>query len=82
MDIPVVAAGGYAHRSLTMDGEELELSAGFTDLHTEVYRDILRGGGYGIEDARPSIELVHTIRNAPIVHPRGAVHPALARRFA
>ena len=37
--------GGYAHRSLTIDGEELDLSAGFTDLHTEVYRNILAGGG-------------------------------------
>ena len=50
------------HRSISIDGEEVEFSGGFTDLHTKVYEDILAGGGFGIEDARPSIELVHSIR--------------------
>lgn len=36
---------------------------GFEDLHTESYREILAGRGFGIEDARPSIELVNKIRN-------------------
>lgn len=49
-------------RSITIDGEEVEFSEGFTDLHTKVYQDILAGGGFGIEDARPSIELAHAIR--------------------
>ncbi|HVR38790.1 MAG TPA: Gfo/Idh/MocA family oxidoreductase [Thermoanaerobaculia bacterium] len=54
------------HRSITVDGEEIEFTQGFTDLHTLVYRDILAGGGAGIDDARPSIELVHRIRSAKV----------------
>lgn len=52
------------YRSITVDGEEVEFSGGFRDLHTAVYKDILSGGGFGIDDARPSIELVHALRNA------------------
>jgi UDP-N-acetyl-2-amino-2-deoxyglucuronate dehydrogenase len=51
-----------AFRSLTMDGAEIEFSEGFTDLHTRVYEKTLAGQGYGIEDARPSIQLVHDLR--------------------
>ena len=47
-----------------IDDEEIEFSGGFTDLHTMVYQDILSGRGYGIDDARPSISLVHEIRHA------------------
>ncbi len=47
------------YRSILIDGKEVEFSDGFTDLHTKVYTDILNGSGYGIEDARPSIELVY-----------------------
>jgi UDP-N-acetyl-2-amino-2-deoxyglucuronate dehydrogenase len=54
------------YRSITLDGEELEFSDGFTNLHTCVYENILAGNGFGIEDARPSIELVYSIRNAKI----------------
>ncbi len=56
------AAGKRTFRSILIDGEEFEFSKGFTDLHTHVYRDILNGGGFGIEDARPSIELVQKLR--------------------
>ena len=49
-------------RSITVDGEEIEFSGGFTDLHTKVYEDILNGHGFLPEDVRPSIELVHGIR--------------------
>jgi UDP-N-acetyl-2-amino-2-deoxyglucuronate dehydrogenase len=52
------------YRSITVDGEEIEFSGGFRDLHTIVYEDALGGGGFGIEDARPSIEFVHSLRNA------------------
>jgi UDP-N-acetyl-2-amino-2-deoxyglucuronate dehydrogenase len=64
-----------AFRSLLLDGKEIEFSTGFTDLHTKVYEDILAGGGFGIEDARPAIELVHKIRTSPIVSPRDNAHP-------
>tara|TARA_R110002111_G_scaffold164386_3_gene230591 strand:- start:51298 stop:52263 length:966 start_codon:yes stop_codon:yes gene_type:complete len=69
--------GGYAYRSLTMDGEEIDLSHDFTDLHTEVYRDILSGGGFGIQDAASAIDLVYAIRNTVVTPEKGLQHPAL-----
>ncbi len=66
-----------AFRSLTIDGSQVEFSAGFTDLHTEVYRDILSGGGFGPRDARPSIELVHRIRTSEVEAHQGRCHPKL-----
>jgi UDP-N-acetyl-2-amino-2-deoxyglucuronate dehydrogenase len=54
--------GKRTFRSLSMNGAEIEFSDGFTELHTTSYRDILAGGGFGLQDARPSIELVHQIR--------------------
>jgi UDP-N-acetyl-2-amino-2-deoxyglucuronate dehydrogenase len=54
------------YRSIRIDGEELEFSEGFTDLHTATYRDILAGGGFGLEDARAAITLVHDIREAQL----------------
>jgi UDP-N-acetyl-2-amino-2-deoxyglucuronate dehydrogenase len=63
---PARVQGKFAYRSLTLDGQAFEFSEGFTDLHTLVYRDILSGGGFGIEDARPSITLVHDIRQSEI----------------
>lgn len=50
------------YRSLSIDSEEFEFSDGFTDLHTESYRHILNGGGFGLEDAKTSIQIVHQIR--------------------
>jgi len=50
------------YRSIKIDGNEIEFSDGFTNLHTKVYEEILKGYGLGIEDARPSIEVVHKIR--------------------
>ena len=52
------------HRSITVDGEEIEFTEGFTDLHTRVYQSTLEGRGFGISDARSSIDLVHTIRTS------------------
>jgi UDP-N-acetyl-2-amino-2-deoxyglucuronate dehydrogenase len=54
------------YRSITVDGQEVEFSEGFTDLHTEVYKKTLAGNGFGIEDVRPSIELTHQIRETEI----------------
>src|SRR5690606_33909069 len=56
--------GKPAYRSITIDGEELEFSEGFTDLHTQTYRDVLSGGGFRLSDARPAIALVHQIRQS------------------
>ena len=54
------------YRSIKVDGEEIEFSNVFRDLHTESYAHILNEGGYGIEDVRPSIELLHSVRHTPI----------------
>ncbi len=79
-DLPAEAAQGgkTTHRSITVDGEEFEFSGGFADLHTVVYREILAGRGFGIEDARPSIDLVHQLRNsAPVQNNGPHAHPFL-----
>ena len=68
-------AGQRTFRSITVNGKEIEFSKGFTDLHTLSYQDILDGGGFGLEEARPSIEAVHHIRNADVVMQRGYLHP-------
>lgn len=69
--------GQRTYRSITVDGEEIEFSGGFTDLHTKSYEEILNGNGYGPADARTSIEIVHDIRNAPISPLEGDYHPFL-----
>ncbi len=56
------AKGKRTFRSLTMNGKEIEFSDGFTELHTNSYKEILAGRGFGLADARPSIELAHQIR--------------------
>jgi UDP-N-acetyl-2-amino-2-deoxyglucuronate dehydrogenase len=79
-DVPPesVARGRSAFRSITIDGEELEFSDGFTDLHTKVYQQILDGGGYGLEDARPSIEIGYRIRTAEVKSGGDNAHPLLS----
>lgn len=74
------ANGRYALRSIAIDGEELEFSEGFADLHTRVYEEILAGRGFGIEVARPSIELVHRIRTGEVVPAPHDAHPLLRRQ--
>ncbi|HVT05059.1 MAG TPA: Gfo/Idh/MocA family oxidoreductase [Thermoanaerobaculia bacterium] len=67
------------HRSITIDGQELEFTEGFTDLHTRVYENVLAGKGFGIEDVRPSIDLVHQIRGAEVVATKDLAHPFLSK---
>ncbi len=64
-DLPkeIAEKGQRTFRSITVDGEEIEFSGGFTDLHTKSYEKILQGKGFGLEEARKSIELVYKIRN-------------------
>jgi hypothetical protein len=65
-------------RSITVDGEEFEFSGGFADLHTAIYREILAGRGFGIEDSRPSIDLVYELgKSAPVQDNGPHVHPFL-----
>jgi len=75
----VRASGQRTYRSITIEGEEMEFSGGFTELHTESYRKILAGNGFGIEDARPSIETVFHIRNAAAIGKKGDYHPFLKK---
>jgi UDP-N-acetyl-2-amino-2-deoxyglucuronate dehydrogenase len=49
---------------MSVDGQDVEFCDGFTGLHTRVYEEVLAGRGFGIDDARPSIQLVHDIRRA------------------
>jgi len=63
------------YRSILVDGREVEFSDGFRDLHTRVYEETLAGRGFGIEAARPAIELVHALRNAAPVAAVDGVHP-------
>jgi hypothetical protein len=73
---PARTAGKNTFRSLRMNGEEFEFSEGFTDLHTVVYRDILNGKGFGMEDARPSINLAYELRNSvPVQTDSSSRHP-------
>jgi UDP-N-acetyl-2-amino-2-deoxyglucuronate dehydrogenase len=80
-DLPYAAEPGKktTYRSITVDGSEIEFSDGFTDLHTRVYEQTLAGRGYGIADARPSIQLVHDIRQLPVATSTGDAHPMLSR---
>lgn len=57
------AKGARTFRSITMDGEAIEFSEGFTDLHTLSYQHILAGKGFGVEDTLTAIQLSHHIRN-------------------
>ncbi len=80
-DIPQSAkeVGRRTYRSITVEGKEIEFSKGFEDLHTTSYAEIIKGNGFGIKDTRPSIELVHTIRNTSPVGLKGDYHPILKK---
>lgn len=63
--LPFAAEPGIrtTYRSIEVNGEEVEFTRGFTDLHTVLYQQTLSHHGFGIDDARPSVELVHRIRH-------------------
>jgi UDP-N-acetyl-2-amino-2-deoxyglucuronate dehydrogenase len=73
------AAGLRTFRSITMNGDEIEFSEGFTDLHTESYRQIIEGRGFGLDDALPSIQLVHALRTADPAGLTDSSHPLLSK---
>ncbi|MDP1622932.1 MAG: Gfo/Idh/MocA family oxidoreductase [Bacteroidales bacterium] len=78
-DIPedILNKGIRTYRSLIMDDQNIEFSDGFTDLHTEVYREIIAGRGFGLLDAKKSINIVYHIRNNQPVGLQGDYHPML-----
>jgi len=71
------AGNGLVVRSLVIDGTEISFSEGLANLHTKVYEDILVGRGLSIEDARPSIEFVNSLRDIAVSSPNGEGHPRL-----
>ncbi len=79
-DIPaeVRKTGKRTYRSLLMGDQEIEFSDGFTDLHTEMYREIIAGRGYGISDSKQSISIVYQIRNSVPIGLKGDYHPILS----
>lgn len=71
----VRSSGKRTFRSMEVDGEQIEFSDGFTELHTRTYEDILSGHGYGVDASRQAIEIVHDIRTATPVGLHGDYHP-------
>ena len=71
--------GPKAHRCISMDGEEIEFSGDFENLHTRSYESILDGKGFSMQDAKPAINIVSTIRHAKPIGLKGDYHPLLRR---
>lgn len=76
-DLPkaIKEKGQRTYRSIQIEGEELEFSGGFTDLHTQSYQKILDGQGFGLKEATNSIQMVYDIRNAQTIGRKGDYHP-------
>lgn len=74
------AKGKRTYRSLSMEGREIEFSDGFTDLHTKSYQHILDGQGFGLKEARTSIQTVYEIRNGEIASLQNDFHPMLKNK--
>jgi UDP-N-acetyl-2-amino-2-deoxyglucuronate dehydrogenase len=83
LPFPVEPGARSTFRSITVDGEEIEFTEGFTGLHTKVYEETLAGRGFRIADARPAIDLVYRIRTAEVqaarVRDAAVAHPLLNR---
>jgi UDP-N-acetyl-2-amino-2-deoxyglucuronate dehydrogenase len=80
-DLPAEAVkdGKTTYRSITIDGDEVEFTNGFTELHTKIYEEVLKGNGFGIDDARAAIELVYQLRNAKLESNLEYAHPFLTK---
>lgn len=74
--------GKRTYRKMEMDGKEIEFSDGFTELHTESYKKILAGEGFGLDQAYQSIKIVHDIRNTRAIGLKGDYHPLAALPLA
>ena len=75
----VKAKGVRTYRSITVDGDEIEFSGGFTDLHTRSYEEILKGNGFGLDEAYGSIRTVSTIRAVEPIGMKGDYHPFIKK---
>jgi len=74
---PVRKTGQRTFRSITVDGEEIEFSEGFINLHTLTYKEIIAGRGFGLKEAGQSVGIAYTIRNSKPVGLQGDYHPIL-----
>lgn len=82
-DLPAaVPAEQTTYRSITVGGEEIEFSGGFTDLHTLSYQAVLEGKGFGLDEVRPSIEIVSNLRAMAIAPGSSDLHPLAERHVA
>jgi UDP-N-acetyl-2-amino-2-deoxyglucuronate dehydrogenase len=72
--------GQRTYRSITINGEEIEFSGGFTDLHTRSYQEVLAGRGFGLSENRSAVAAVSAIRVATPTTP-SAAHPLLLNAF-
>lgn len=67
--------GQRTYRSIKIEGQEIEFSEGFTDLHTRSYEEILKGNGFRLQEATNAIQLVHDIRHTSPIGLKGDYHP-------
>ena len=79
---PAVVQDKTTYRSILLNGEEIEFSDGVTDLHTRSYEEILAGRGFGLEDVRPSVEIVSSFRSRPEEPQAGERHPFVQRHLS
>jgi UDP-N-acetyl-2-amino-2-deoxyglucuronate dehydrogenase len=81
-DLPASAQDGITtYRSIAINDEEIEFSGGFFDLHTRSYEEILCGRGFGLDVARPSVEVTSALRTAPLERHRGSRHPFVEKHL-
>lgn len=82
-DLPAgIQSEKTTYRSITVDGEEVEFSEGFTDLHTRSYEEIVAGRGFGLDEVRASIDIVSAFRNAPLSSGHEWRHPSAIRALS
>lgn len=81
-DVPEAdrSQGKRAFRSLSIEGEEIDLSENFQSLHTRVYEEVLAGRGVSLEEVRPSVELIYNLAHQKISPESGVLHPLLRDR--
>lgn len=78
----IKATGQRTYRSIKINGEEIEFSEGFTELHTISYHEIINGNGYRISDTREAIQVVHDIRNSQITELKEDYHPLALEKLS
>ena len=67
--------GQTTYRSITINEDEIEFSDGFKDLHTRSYEEMLKGNGFGLDDAFESVSIVSQIRKMEPIGLLNDYHP-------